>query len=438
MARLLKTVFIFRGGAGSLLGAFLWVTSVGAERASQSAPAESVAARGDATAGFQVGIGGYADLVFSYFDHGPDQTGPRGSPPDRRLVLDLTRLTLAMAGRLPEYGLGFDAELEIEHGGTGSALELEYEEFGEYENDVEKGGKVLVEELTLEKSLGDHLRLACGRFHVAVGLLFARHRPTQYLGSLRAESESTVLPAIWSEMGLEAEYELPWVSLTFQLVNGLDSTGFSSQRWVASGAQGRFETISATAPAIVGRVDVTAIGGVDFGGAVYYARSTTGNRPKPDLEHIAAPLVIASAHWVAELAPVQVLASLVWGRLGDAAAVSEANRSLSNNLDVLRSPVAAEALAAWLELGIDALHYTGVRGEHELGPHLRADWYDTMFRVDTGIFDNPRFARTVFTGGVHYGLRDSVVAKLDVGRRLLGSSDLRPESSAHFSLGFTF
>ena len=43
-----------------------------------------------------------------------------------------------------DFGRGWSigSEIEYEHGGTGSAVEIEEEEFGEYESEVEKGGEV--------------------------------------------------------------------------------------------------------------------------------------------------------------------------------------------------------------------------------------------------------------------------------------------------------
>ena len=43
--------------------------------------------------------------------------------------------------------LEFEAEVELEHGGTGTSLELDYEEFGEFEQEVSKGGEVALEEI---------------------------------------------------------------------------------------------------------------------------------------------------------------------------------------------------------------------------------------------------------------------------------------------------
>src|SRR5262249_59650654 len=128
---------------------------------------------------------------------GVNQNREGGAQKDSRLTFDTTRLVLELEGKLPKYGLEAEVEVEFEHGGTGSAMELEYEEFGEFEQEVEKGGEVLVEEIYLKKELGEHFSLSLGRFYVAVGTLSEFYRPTDYLGTVRSEAETLIIPNTW-------------------------------------------------------------------------------------------------------------------------------------------------------------------------------------------------------------------------------------------------
>lgn len=383
-----------------------------------------------------VALHGYADLHFSYLDHGPDQTRPGGARADDRLEFDTTRLALELEA---DFGAGVEAEMEIEieHGGTGAALELEYEEFGEYETEVEAGGEVIVEELYLAKEFGDWLEVKLGRFYVAVGLLSSYYRPTDYLAADRPESESTVLPAVWDEMGVAVELDHAWGELTLQVISGLDSTGFSSQRWVASGHQRRFEQVRATDLAFVGRLDVTALPGLVFGASLYYG-DTAGNRPKPDLEDASAPLLIVDGHFALDVSSVRARGVVLWGHLSGADRISEKNSRLSNNLDVLRTPVAREALAAWAEVGADVWSLLGGAIDHRVEPFVRVEFYDTMFAAGANVFDAPRFERTILGAGVGYTFRETVVTKLDWTHRAMGDPALRAEDTVRLAAGFVF
>jgi hypothetical protein len=402
--------------------------------------------------GFRFEVSGYGELQFAGYDHGPNQNRTGGSQEDRRVTFDTSRLVVEVEGELERYGVEVAAEVEFEHGGAGVALELEYEEFGEFETEVEKGGEIVVEELYVRKRLGDHLSLRAGRFYVAVGLLSRYYRPTDYLATGRSEAETTVIPAVWDEMGLEARLRFHWGVLTAQVVNGLDSTAFSSQRWVALGHQQRFELVSATDLAAVGRVDVTAVRGLVAGLSAYYG-GTSRNRPKADLVpqcddadpdvvapcgYLAAPVLVVDAHATLHLGPVRASALALYGHLWNADDVSARNDRLSNALGVLRTPVADNALALWAELGVDVAGLAGLTPAHRIEPFFRVDLYDTMYKPRPELFDNPRFERLVLTAGVAYTLADSLFAKLDFGHRRFGSSDLNDENTVRFATGFVY
>lgn len=400
---------------------------------------------------FDLRVGGYGDLQFAFHDFGPNQNRAGGAQEDRRLVFDAARFVLKLEGEMA-FDIEFEAEVEFEHGGTGAAQELEYEEFGEFEQEVEKGGEVLLEELYLKKTFAERYSIALGRFYVAMGLLSRYYRPTDYLAATRSEAEVTVIPAVWDEMGLQLQARWSKLRLTAQVVNGLDSTGFSSQRWVASGHQRRFELVRATDLAVVGRVDFTPRDEIEVGLSSYYG-GTTRNRPKPDLVrecaeanpevvapcgYVNAPVLLLDAHGQFRWGPVRGSGLVLWGRLQNAGAVSIRNQRLSNALGVLRTPVADEAIAIWGELGLDVAPWLRLDPRHRLEPFVRVDHYDTMLNVREGLFDNPRFERTVFTGGVSYTLGDALVLKLDASHRRFGSQELNPENTIRLAAGFVY
>lgn len=385
----------------------------------------------------RLSVTGYAEMLFSHLDYGPDPTLPGGSAPDDRYVFDTTRLSVETEVNYG-HGLELEAEVEFEHGGTGAAIELEHEEFGEYEQEIEKGGEVVLEELYLEKRFGPRLAVKAGRFYIALGLLSDYHRPTDYLGTARPESETTVVPAVWDEMGVEARVSVAGLRLTGQLVSGLDSSAFSSAGWVAPGHQARFEEVRADGLAAVGRLDVMRLPGWVFGGSVYYGIDTNANRPTDDLSGVTSALLIGGVHLAAEPGPVRLRASALWGRLGNSEAISERNRRLSNALGVARTPVARDAIAAWAEAGLDLAALTGHEGRHRVEPYVRVERYDTMHATAGEVFDNPRFERTLVALGVGHTYGRRITTKLDWSHRSFGTSALRDEDTVRLALGAVF
>lgn len=395
-------------------------------------------------------LSGYGELGFAFLDHGADRSREGGALDDRRLEFDTTRLVLELEQELPGE-LEIEAEVEFEHGGTGAAREVEYEEFGEFETEVEKGGEVVVEELYIQRSFG-RVDAKVGRFYLALGRLSDYFRPTDYLGVTRSEAETLVTPAQWDEMGGSVTVHLPRVTLTGQLVNGLDSTGFSSERWVASGHQAAFETIRASDLAAVARIDVAVLPGLDVGASGYVGGSSK-NRPKADLVatcsdpdtdnvapcgYLSGTVTIADLHAFWRDRGVRGSAWGMWGHLENADLISQRNDRLSNELGVDRTPVGDNAIALAAEVGYDIAPHLGLCTANRLEPYLGIDYLDTMVASRDSLFDNPRFERTVLGVGASYIYLDSVVAKLEWSHRRFGSSELRPENSIRTMAGFVF
>ncbi len=394
-------------------------------------------------------LGGYGELGMTYYNYGADQSRQGGALHDKRLELDSTRFVAAMEGTMPG-GFEFEAELEIEHGGTGAAKEIEYDEFGEVESEIEKGGEVILEELYVKRSWSRY-QVGIGRFYLAMGHLHAHYRPTDYLGAQRSEAETTIFPGQWDEMGVTFSVFFPRVVLTAQVVNGLDSSGFSSRTWVASGHQGAFETIRATDLAGVLRAQLDL--GAASVGISGYVGGTNRNRPKADLVKecddpdpntvapcgtVSSTVAIGSvdARWDWKGLRGQALG--VYGHLTNAAAISARNDRLSNELGVDRTPVSDNALALAGELGYDVAPHLGMCAANALEPFVRFDYYDTLYSPRSELFDNPRFARTVLGAGVSYTYDDAIVGKLELHRRSFATDALRLEHSVQASVGFVY
>lgn len=400
---------------------------------------------------FDLRLHGYGEMAFAFRAYGENQNRPTGSQRDRRLEFDTTRFVAALEGFAPG-GWELEAEVEFEHGGTGAAREIEYEEFGEYETEVEKGGEVIIEEFYLRKTFGGRYSVKAGRFYVGFGTLSEFYTPLDYVGTHRSEAEETVIPAQWDEMGVSFEARFPRAIVTAQVVNGLDSTGFSSKYFVASGHQQAYETIKGTDLAGVLRLDVP-LDAHSVVGVAGYAGGTSKNRPKSDLVkscddgdtdvvaacgYVKAPLYMAEAHAKLALGGFHFLGTAMWGYLKNAKQITERNSRLSNNAGVARTPVASQAYAAWAEAGYDVAPLLGWCQACKTMPFVRVDFYNTMFKTAGDLFENPRFARRTFTAGIAHTIRDAIAIKLSVDRRFFGSDELRPETSGIASLGFVY
>ena len=385
----------------------------------------------------ELSLSGYGDLqadFYSYDEGGDVSEGSRGQS---RSTLDTQRFVVELEAKHQPSDLEIEAEIEFEHGGTGSALELEAEEFGEFESEVEKGGEVLVEELYAEKGLGSGYSAKFGRFYTALGTLSKYYLPTDYLALRRPETEEVMLPGQWDEIGVSLRKDFEFGAATAQLVSGLDSSGFSSSRWIGGGHQDKFESVRAENPAFVGRIDLTSILPRLVVGSAIYVGNTSGNRPEDDLES-PGTLVIGSANYRYWSRSLKLQGAAYLGDLSDAEEISDRNSHLSDSLGVERTPVADGAFGTWHEIGFNVSPLLGVPENHELSPFVRFDYYDTYLDTRAELVDNARFERSVYTSGIAYLYDDFLTVKANWSRRTFGLDAIKDQDFVGLGIGFVY
>ena len=359
--------------------------------------------------------------------------------PARRANVDIERLAVEPSYQLSK-NIRLEAEVEFEHGGTGASMEFDrFEEFGEYEQEIEKGGEVSVEKVAAVIAIAPELNVRIGHFYVPIGLINSNYEPSDYFTTQRSEAEAALIPSTWHETGVELFGMVGPLRYQALVVNGLDATGFTSSTWIVRGHQGRFEMVNAENLAFAGRLDYP-VGDEGVVGLSGYFGNSADNRPKPDLT-VPAHVAIGDFHASLVEGPLTVRGVLLYGTLQNAGQVSKANRSLSNNLNAKRTPVGSAALGAFVEAGYDILSFfphapSDTDAPQRLDIFGRFDYYDSMFETDEEIFDNPRWERRVWRAGINWHLHPQLVLKGEFVHRTLGlPSDNREES---FSLGMGF
>lgn len=344
----------------------------------------------------------------------------------KRNAIDNERFILDFGYRWTDK-LKLNTEIEFEHGGTGVDVEFDrFEEFGEFEYEVSKGGEVLIEQMNLEFALRKNLNLKIGRVKVPFALMFKRDEPTDYLTAVTSEMEMQILPENWTENGflLRGNFgqRQQWL-YHFAVVNGLDNSAFNSANWIKRGNQRRFEMVNAENFAFCGRLDYQIRNSFLVGLSAYGSRTTSNNRPKPDLK-VQTPIGLAEFHFLYTNNPFRISGMLFYGTLANSEALSYQNRNLSNNLNVKRTPVGAAALGAFVEAGVVVCGNNGFFLKNLKKDCLvfgRLDYYDTQHETQGQIFNNPRWERKSWTIGAVYKIIDEVHFKLQYSNRTVGA-----------------
>ena len=205
----------------------------------KKADTDSVRSRGRLT------IGGYGEGVYKYNFYSDNVF--RYSHADRYAQskghgrVDLPHAVF-MLGYDFGHGWTFNTEVEFEHGGTESAVEVEAEESGEFEQEIERGGEVALEQFWLQKSfLDSKINIRAGHIVVPVGGTNNAHLPNEFFGVYRPEGENTIIPCTWHENGIELWGRIKGWRYDVMLIPALNSSMFNVSGWVHNGSASPYE-----------------------------------------------------------------------------------------------------------------------------------------------------------------------------------------------------
>ncbi|MDR3061716.1 MAG: hypothetical protein LBU57_06345, partial [Dysgonamonadaceae bacterium] len=318
-------------------------------------------AQTDSTEYKQYRFGSYGEMLFQRMNYGADRyKDPAGAPRENRAYISIPRTILALDYKFRD-DIVLGAEIEFEYGGTGTAMELEYDEAGEYEMEVEKGGEVALEQFHITKYFAPWFNVRAGHFIVPVGLTNAHHEPIFFFGTTRPEGEMTILPCTWHETGLSVLGTYKRLKYEVMIVNGLDPNGFSSSNWIQGGKQGLFEKAVMTSPAYAGRLEYIPVKGLRLGVSGYYNKTAKNASIPQKTAGIDAAVLIGSVDLQYRNKKAVVRANLVYGHLTDALRLSQINRNISKATQFARTPVAENALTYAFEAGYDVLSFLGLK-----------------------------------------------------------------------------
>ncbi len=366
-----------------------------------------------------ISLKGYGVVNYYHFDYDTDT--------ELRDKVDPERLNLYLDYHFTDW-LAFKSEIEFEHGGTGSTIELDtQEEFGEFEQEIEAGGEVKLEQIYLDFKIKPWLNVKAGRFKNYFGIAQNLDTPDEYFTTHRPEMENALLPIGFYEIGLEANGTfLKKLNYRLAITNGLDASGFNSSGWIKDGYQTRFEMMNADAFALTARLDYKFGKHKNtYAGAAVYVGDSAANRPKDDMSETAYVSMVEGHVTISEH-PWRLNSMILFGNLENSNIVSLRNANLPSALGVKRTPVGQQALGFHAEVGYDILHLLSPESNMMLYPFFRYDFYDSMYAVEGDVVDNPRWERSNFTGGINWFIHPKVIAKAQYSYRRLGSENYDP------------
>lgn len=324
-----------------------------------------------------------------------------------------------------KFGKGWSmgAEIEFEHGGVESAVEIEEEETGEYETETERGGEVALEQFWIQKSWSRALNLRMGHIIVPVGATNQHHLPTEFFTVLRPEGESSILPCTWHQTGVSLWGRTPEWRYELQFLAGLEADLFGAKNWVAGGSASPYEFDIANKYAVAARLDNYSIPGLRLALSGYYGKTAANSLKAYKYDGIEGQLLIGAFDFHYEAYNWVVRGNFDYGHLADSEAITKNNKTLGKNSVSPQTSVASDALAVGCEVGYDVFsQLSRMRdSERKLFVFGRYDYYDSMFKTEGSVVDNPCWERHKITFGINYKPIDEVVIKGEWSKRLLRS-----------------
>lgn len=321
-------------------------------------------------------------------------------------------------------GWSFGSEIEFEHGGTESAVEIEQEEVGEFEKEIERGGEVALEQFWIQKTFFPQLNIRAGHMVVPVGETNMHHLPTEFFTVYRPEGENEIMPCTWHQTGIELWGRAGAWRYEAMFLAGLNSLNFSKDRWINGGAASAFEFSPANKYAVAARIDNYSVKGLRLSVSGYYGHSFNNTLMADNgrYKNVKGAVAIGSFGFDYRNSGWIWRGNLDYGHLSDAETISAYNRGQSSSSPYKRTHVGKGAWAAGTEAGYDIMRLFSHRADSDSRLYLfgRYEYYDAYIPTPAA----PSYTWTErhrIAAGINYFPLKQIVIKAEFSERFLKS-----------------
>lgn len=389
----------------------------------------------------RLSVGGYGEVAMSrnfYSDSYLRYINPDNYKDQKHGRFDIPHVVINLGF---DFGKGWTmgSEIEFEHGGTESAVEFENEEGGEYENEIERGGEVALEQFWLQKEFMKQLNLRVGMMVVPVGETNAYHLPTEFFGVYRPEGENTIMPCTWHEVGISVWGRAGDWRYEAMFLPGLDSERFGNQGWIHDGSASPYEFKIANAFAGAFRVDNYSVPGLRLSLSGYVGnsfRNTMAPTDNPANDGVHGTVTIGSFGFCYDNYNLIARGHFDYGHLTDSYKITDFNMKMSSKSPSKRQKVASDAIATGVEVGYNffGLSKSLTSQNQKLYLFGRYDYYDSMYKMEKNL-DDKWCGRQRVAVGLNYFPIKQIVVKAEYS---IGILDKRYNNEPAVSLGIAY
>lgn len=341
-----------------------------------------------------------------------------------------------------DFGKGWSmqTEIEFEHTGTGTASEKEFEEAGEWESEIEKGGEVELEQFWIQKSFRPELNLRMGHMVVPVGGLNNAHEPLNFFTVYRPEGEYTILPSTWHDTGISLWGRTAHWRYEAMVIAGLDAYMFNTENFIKNGAGSPFEFKAANQLGFAGRIDNYSVKNLRMSLSGFYGRAFNNTYPYEVIAEssryagVVGRTAVGAFDFEYKGRRLIARGNADYGYVGDATMISNMKRNRSaNNAPYKKSAVGKGAMAFGGEAGYDILPWFA-HTEKQLFVFGRYEYYNS-FIPDVGEEPAEWTVKNRIAVGLNYFPIPQIAVKAEYSHRYL-KAGYNPEPSV--SLGICY
>lgn len=339
-----------------------------------------------------------------------------------------------------DFGKGWTlgTEIEFEHGGTESAVEIEEEEGGEYESEIERGGEVALEQFWIQKSFSSAFNLKMGHIIIPVGGTNQHHMPTEFFGVYRPEGENTIMPCTWHETGISLWGRAGNWRYEALFLPGLDSDRFGRKGWIHDGAGSPYEFKIANSYAGAFRIDNYSVPGLRLSVSGYVGNTfsnTLSTNESETYKDVKGTVTIGAFDFHYNAHNWIVRGNFDYGHLTDSQLITQYNMSMRKASPSPKQAVASDAIATGIEAGYNIFsQFSKLReAEHKLYVFGRYDYYDSMYKTKGTAYD--WCGRNRIAAGLNYYPMKDIVIK---GEYSIGLMKSKYNNEPSISLGIAY
>lgn len=381
----------------------------------------------------RLSVGGYGEAVMSrnfYSQHFNRYRDPLTYKDDKSHGrFDLPHVTLNLGY---DFGRGWTMgmEIEFEHGGTESAVEIDADESGEYEAETEKGGEVALEQFWINKAFSDgRFNMKAGELIIPVGEINQHHLPNEFFSVYRSEGEAKLLPNTWHQVGLSLWGSLPQWRYEAIFTSGLDAERFGHDCFVHYGATSPYEYKLANVYAGAARIDNYSVKGLRLSLSGYYGYTfrNTERKAGASYDDCHGALAIGSFGFELNRWNLIVRGNATYANLSDAERITAfcnayPKHTQQDGSPSKHSPIGSSAYSFGGEAGYDVFSiFDALRQKQKLYAFGRYEDYNTYATGNKKVaYTYDHVKRMSF--GINYKPIPQIIVKAEWAKRYLDSA----------------